>query len=645
MKGTEKIVLTSLLVLLIVVLGAILVTHDWADSPRRLHVDMVHAVRKDRLVDTRALETAQQLAPLAVTHWEQEYAQEALRLADRSVDLAFAMALADAKDNPPPQTPETRALTEKLQALETRVAAEQAQATQLTAKLAKAPENQKEAVKGDLDLITAQLALDQDEVEDAHGDLTRAGGDTQALIQQELDEHNASESHTAKVGQADASTWTEASTSKALVTKVRAIWSLRTKISLLDQARQNALDRAATDAAAHEALEKDLEQEKREKKVVRKRTHAHAKAGEAVPGVAPAAAAGTAGATASAVASTTAAASGGAPVDAQGAAISQLNFLQHLGVDQRDLASYDRRIQDEQSLAAVYGNWATLARARRNSDLHAVFVSLAWIVVIGLCIFVANLWVQKFVADLTIDRRQVQAIRAVILFAVQVIGIVLILLVIFGVPDNFATVAALAGAGITVAMKDFIVGFFGWFILMGPDGVKPGDWVEINGVGGEVLSVGLLRTVILETGSWADAGHPTGRKVTFVNSYAIEGHYFNFSTSGQWMWDEIQVQVPGDKDPYRVAEDIQKVAAGETVANGKLAEAEWQKATAGDTKKSFSAEPSMSVRPTGSGVDVRVRYLTRANERHEVRAKLYRAVLDLLNSAKKPEGAAPNPAT
>jgi len=25
---------------------------------------------------------------------------------------------------------------------------------------------------------------------------------------------------------------------------------------------------------------------------------------------------------------------------------------------------------------------------------------------------------------------------------------------------------ALAGAGLTVALKDFIVGFFGWFVLM-----------------------------------------------------------------------------------------------------------------------------------------------------------------------------------
>jgi hypothetical protein len=31
--------------------------------------------------------------------------------------------------------------------------------------------------------------------------------------------------------------------------------------------------------------------------------------------------------------------------------------------------------------------------------------------------------------------------------------------------------------------------------------------------------------------------------VTFVNNFAIEGHFFNFSTSGKWMWDELNVAV------------------------------------------------------------------------------------------------------
>jgi small-conductance mechanosensitive channel len=626
MKTFEKEILIALLVLLIVMLGATIYTHDWADSPRRLHVDTMHAIHKDQLVDTRALQTAQQLAPLAVTHWEQDYAQEALRLADHSVDLAFSAALEDARENPPAETAETRELTKHVADLEAKVSADTDHVAQLTAQLAKAAANKKDALQEDLDLANAQLALDKDELDDAHQDLTRAGGDKRALIQQQLDEHEASETHTSKTPQtANTAASPEASSSKSLIIQIQSLLSLRSKISLLEQARQNALDRIATNVSAHEALEKDLDDEKAQKKVVRAHTRgiANQASAAAAPSTAPA----------------------NGPVDATGNSISQLTFLKHLSVDQRNLASYDKRIQDEQSLAAVYANWLALASARRKVHIHGALVCALWIVVIALFIFVANLFVQRFLSDLSIDRRQMHAIRAIVLFAVQAIGIILILLVIFGIPNNFATIAALAGAGITVAMKDFIVGFFGWFILMGPNGIKPGDWVEINGVGGEVISVGLLHTVILETGSWIDAGHPTGRKVTFVNSFAIEGHYFNFSTSGQWLWDELEVQVPADKDPYKVAEEIQKIAADDTEANGKVAEQEWQNVTIGDAKKSFSALPSLSVRPSGSGVDVRVRYLTRANERHEVRARLYRAVLDLLHSSKIPEGAAEKPAT
>src|SRR5262249_57411661 len=119
-----------------------------------------------------------------------------------------------------------------------------------------------------------------------------------------------------------------------------------------------------------------------------------------------------------------------------------------------------------------------------------------------------------------VDRRHLHTIRVVAVVSTQILGVLLVLLVIFGMPSNFATVLALAGAGLTVAMKDFIVGFFGWFVLMGRNGIRPGDWVEINGIGGEVVSVGLLHTVMLETGDWSDAGHPTGSKVDFVNRFA-----------------------------------------------------------------------------------------------------------------------------
>src|SRR5208282_2181230 len=83
--------------------------------------------------------------------------------------------------------------------------------------------------------------------------------------------------------------------------------------------------------------------------------------------------------------------------------------------------------------------------------------------------------------------RQVETLRTVTRVAIQVLAVLLILLVIFGPPSQLGTFLGLAGAGLTVALKDFIVGFLGWFVLMGKNGIRLGDWVEINGVTGEVV--------------------------------------------------------------------------------------------------------------------------------------------------------------
>jgi small-conductance mechanosensitive channel len=173
--------------------------------------------------------------------------------------------------------------------------------------------------------------------------------------------------------------------------------------------------------------------------------------------------------------------------------------------------------------------------------------------------------------------------------------------------------------------------FLGWFSLMGKNGLRVGDWVEINGVAGEVVEIGLLKTVLLETGNWTDAGHPTGRQVSFMNNFAIEGHFFNFTTSGQWMWDELQLTIPSDQDPYAVIDGLQKLVEKDTEENAHKAEAEWSKSTTRYRVQSFSAAPAINVKPSGSGVEVGVRYITRANDRHETRKRLYGAVVELMH--------------
>ena len=214
----------------------------------------------------------------------------------------------------------------------------------------------------------------------------------------------------------------------------------------------------------------------------------------------------------------------------------------------------------------------------------------------------------------------------------QLIGALLILIVIFGTPRQIPTVIGLATAGLTVVLKDFIVAFFGWFILMGKNGVRVGDWVEINGVGGEVVEVGLLRTTLLETGNWSESGRPTGRRVAFMNSYAIEDHYFNFSTAGQWLWEELHITLPSGKDPYALRDAIRAAVEEITREDIDLATREWRRLSQlHGSLSTLSAQPAVELRPTG-GLEIVIRYITRAQDRFEMRSRLNQRLLAILHA-------------
>ena len=240
---------------------------------------------------------------------------------------------------------------------------------------------------------------------------------------------------------------------------------------------------------------------------------------------------------------------------------------------------------------------------------------------------------------MSIERRRVATLRSATRVMLQIAALLVVLLVIFGPPTQLGTFLGLAGAGLTVALKDFIIGFIGWFVLMGKNGIRLGDWVEINGVTGEVVELGMFHTVLLETGNWTDSGHPTGRRVTFTNNFAVEGHYFNFSTSGQWLWDELRIFLPSGQDPYPIIDAIQQKVLEATSESARKAEQEWKRSAGSRDMGAISATPALSVKPVIGGTEVSVRYIASANERSQLRAMLNHAAVDLLGAAlpRKPE--------
>jgi small-conductance mechanosensitive channel len=563
------------------------------------------------LVDQSALATAQRLAQMPASAEEQPFAQEALRLGDQEMDLAFATAVRDAAEHPPVLSPEAKQIDANLQKAENALDADKAQVAQLTAAEDKASGSKKDALDDRLDLAKAQMELDQDEVDNAKRDLIRAGGDPQGRIQTMVEEHEAA-SHSSDSTKVAVSTPVEA---RGLVNRFQQWWAFHQKQLRLWSAKQEAELAAAALTVKHSYLEEKIKTGKE-------------KAAQ------PAAPAGSA----------SAAVTEGMPAGRSRAESTTLvRATKARSAREKARATLDKRIDSEKQLAVLYSKWIGVVAAEQRTVLNFALRSFSIILAIALVGLFFDGWIEALLGRTSLDRRQVETLRAVTRVSLQVAGVVLILLVIFGPPPNLGTFLGLAGAGLTVALKDFIVGFIGWFVLMGRNGIRLGDWVEINGVTGEVVELGMFHTVLLETGNWTDSGHPTGRRVTFTNSFAIEGHYFNFSTSGQWLWDELQVVLPAGQDPYPIVDAIQKKVIEATAESGRKAEQEWRGAARSADMGALSAAPAINVKPVIGGVEIAVRYITQAHERYQLRAKLNQIMVDLLGG--KAPAALPAPST
>ena len=535
------------------------------------------------VVDESSLEMVQALLRMPTTPEERASAQSALRFADKASDLAFAQAVWRMAARPAAATAEARQVDARLQAALKTLAADKGTVDRLTAAAAKANAADAARLNDQLELAKAMATLDQDEVDDAEQDLMSAGGNPQSGFEDMIRQHDAASqaSDTLRIAV------TPFVIKPGLVSQISAWQSLRDKRLALAHAVSAADSTALVLRERHDSIQARAARRLQTDNL------------------------------------------NGLTHDSTSVLLAE---ARRQSLREKALGTLDRRVDNQQQLAGVFAAWTTIVRAQELAAVHRILRSVATLLLIVLVGVLVLQWAERTTSGLAMDRRRMHTLRMVGRVALQVLGILLMLLVIFGPPSNLGTFLGLAGAGLTVALKDFIVGFIGWFVLMGRDGIRPGDLVEINGVTGEVIELGVFQTLLLETGDWAGSSHPTGRRATFNNSFAIEGHYFNFSTTGQWLWDEVQIVVPEGRDPYPISESLRGEVEAATAESARQAETEWKGARRTPQFATLTATPTVNLRPIPGGAEITVRYVTRLGERAALRARLYRAAMDLLGS-------------
>ena len=534
-------------------------------------------------VDQSSIEMVEGLLRLPTRADERAYAQRALRVANLDGDLAFVQAIRLAASRPSITTPETKVIQALLTQARQSLARDSAAVRQLTDLASRAKPAELQAINDRLQLTKAMQALDVEEANDAQGDLERAGGDPQARMAAMLAEHQA----TSKANDSLKVVITPATNEPGLVHRVNTWQALGDKKAAILRAQAHADSMVTMLEARHDLIKSRAANRLRDSSAF---------------------------------------------AVSHDSATALVAATQRQALIERALTTIDQRVDNQHQLSDTYASWMGIVSGQQRSALNMALRALVALLIVAILMVVLTGWTDRITTRLSIDHRRVQTLHMVTRVTIQVLGVLVMLLVIFGPPNNLGTFLGLAGAGLTVALQDFILGFIGWFVLMGRDGIRIGDLVEINGVTGEVVELGMFHTVLLETGNWSGSGHPTGRRVTFANKFAIEGHYFNFSTSGQWVWDEVQIQVPDGRDPYAVAESLRGEAEEATAESARQAEAEW-KGSRRPPHTALNVKPSVSLRPSPGGAEVSVRFVTRMRERPEVRSRLYGLAMKALGTS------------
>lgn len=210
-----------------------------------------------------------------------------------------------------------------------------------------------------------------------------------------------------------------------------------------------------------------------------------------------------------------------------------------------------------------------------------------------------------------------------------VVFTVILIAIVFSDKLGGLTVAlGVAGAGIAFALQEVIASFAGWLAIMFGGFFKTGDRVQIGGITGDVMDIGVLRTTIMETGQWVDGDLYNGRIVLIANSFVFKEPVFNYSGDFPFLWDEIKLPIQYGSNYDKTRELLQTV--GNEVVGGlsQTSMNSWQTLQSKYRLEDAQTEPMVSLIATDNWVEFTLRYVVTYNKRRAIKTALFTRLLN-----------------
>ena len=197
---------------------------------------------------------------------------------------------------------------------------------------------------------------------------------------------------------------------------------------------------------------------------------------------------------------------------------------------------------------------------------------------------------------------------------------------------GLTVVLGVAGAGIAFALQEVIASVAGWAAISFGGFFEVGDRVQLGGIKGDVIDVGILRTTLMELGQWVDGDLYNGRIVRVANSFLFKEPVFNYSGDFPFLWDELKVPVKYGCD-YRLARTVlQEVAEGVVGDFAQRAEASWKEVAHKYRVEDARIGPMVSLVANDNWMEFTLRYPVDFKARRITKDRLFEGILDRFNA-------------
>ncbi len=219
-------------------------------------------------------------------------------------------------------------------------------------------------------------------------------------------------------------------------------------------------------------------------------------------------------------------------------------------------------------------------------------------------------------------------LRKSLTFLGYIAGLVVLMTIYSDRLAGLTVAFGVAGAGIAFALQEVIASAAGWVGITFGRFYATGDRVQLGGIKGDVIDIGLLRTTIMEVGEWVHGDLYNGRIVRVANSFIFKEPVFNYSADFPFLWDELTLPVRYGSDweyTRRILDGVVNEICKDYAVQSREA---WKTAVNRYQLEEAKIDPMVTLAANDNWIEFTVRYIVDYRKRRFVKDRLFTRFLE-----------------